>query len=145
MSDDGFFGDVFGSPEEDPLLDANEEPDPPEEESVPSWMQPGDDAEEETPDEGTSPASGPTTPSERSRPSSPEPTEAEDGANRRSVVLDLSTGGANALEEVNEAVSQDWRITEIAPNAQTGPPGADDRRLVVVLEREGPNSLFEFG
>lgn len=68
---------------------------------------------------------------------------------RRKVVVESRTGQNQDLDELNRAVKQGWTVVRLSlrwpseASGRTSEPGR--RRFVAVLEREGPQSLFDFG
>ena len=134
MGDDSkFFDSVFEDPEDDPLL-GDEEPssDPsarPDKRraGAPSWMGgPGDaTTDRSSPDEAR-----------------------ETGPNRKEIVVDQSADDRRGLDALNEAISQGWKMVRLSvsePGDESGAAARGGHRFVVVLEQEGPQSLFDFG
>lgn len=131
-----FFGDVFESPEDDPLLGGEGERSGEDEQSAreqgpPSWMQ--DDQESR---EGA--ADAPQDPTHDSG--------ERGGPERKEIVVDQEE--QRGLTELNEAVGQGWRLVQISldrPSGQQAASRREAKRFVAVLEQEGPQSLFDFG
>lgn len=132
-----FFGNVFDSPEEDPLL--GEEPggteeddsDQSEDQGPPTWM-----SGEQTNGRSSS-TDGDST--EQQRGAQPE---------RKEIVVEGETSEGQGLEELNEAVGQGWRLVRISlarPNGQQAASRLEAERFVAILEQESPQSLFDFG
>ena len=143
MSDDGFFGSVFNNPEDDPLLHSDEDPSLPEEDDlVPSWMGEESDsaATEVEPPKSEDPAPAPSwAPAEDSE--APE----EETSEQKEIVIDSDKANSENLDAVNEAVQQGWRLKKIDLDLSPPLSSSSDARVVVFLERESPQSLFEFG
>jgi hypothetical protein len=131
-----FFGDVFESPEDDPLLGGEGERSTEDSQSEadhgpPSWVQ------EEADAQGRSPEAS----QERSSDSDP-------GAKpeRKMIVVDQEK--QQGLTELNDAVGQGWRLVQISldrPSGQQAASRSEAKRFVAVLEQERPQSLFDFG
>ena len=133
-----FFGDVFESPEDDPLLGGNggrlseeETSEGADERGAPSWVQ--DDADTQ----------------ERSSEATQHPSRtsgARDRPERKTIVVDSEE--QQGLTELNEAVGQGWRLIQISldrPSGQQAASRKEAERFVAVLEQESPQSLFDFG
>jgi hypothetical protein len=131
-----FFGDVFESPEDDPLLGggerrSSEDAQSEEEQGPPSWMQ-DDSASRERSSGGAQDSSG--DPGQR------------DGPERKRIVVDSEE--QQGLAELNDAVGQGWRLVQISldrPSGQQAASRSEAERFVAVLEQENPQSLFDFG
>lgn len=138
-ADKDFFGDVFDSPEDDPLLgdgaEAPNESSTPEsrEQGPPSWMS---DDEQDNPASSRGNESGDTQHDDATAPTK-----------QKEIVLEGESGG-RGLDELNEAVGQGWRLVRISLVGAGGQQAASRReaeRFVATLEQESPQSLFDFG
>ncbi len=137
--DNDFFGDVFDSPEDDPLL-GGEESDPLNESSsqspnqgVPSWM-----SDEHTNGTAASDEDETTDDQREEAPQTPE---------RKEIVVEGERDDSS-LNELNEAVGQGWRLVRISlarPNGQQAASRREAKRFVAILEQDRPQSLFDFG
>ena len=135
MSDnDNFFGSVFEDPDDDPLL-GGEGPDSKgssdennDIEGQPSW------ATEEVPANGKAD-------------SSTEASENKD-ATQKQIVVDQHQEAGAGTDEINRAVEQGWRLVRISLPSTGREQAATTRkahRFVAILEKEEPQSLFDFG
>lgn len=127
MSDEGFFEDVFDRPEDDPLL-GEEEPVAPDEQDVqPSWTREESEASE----------------AYTSSPAGSRNADHADGPEQKTVVVRQEASNTDGLDALNKAVQRGWRIDDL--DLKSGRDEATTDRIVVTLERNGPQSLFEFG
>lgn len=136
--DNNFFDDVFGSPEDDPLLegesDSSDESSSShsEDQGPPSWVSNGQKNEkpESSADGASDSESASSTPPER-----------------KEVIVEGERDD-QGLSELNEAVGQGWRLVRISmarPSGQQASSRREAKRFVAVLEQESPQSLFDFG
>lgn len=133
MSDDReFFGEVFDSPDEDPLLQDELDREPPPEssadpaEEAPSWMSEASESE----------AHAGADRSPEGRPG------------QKTIVVDQHAADGDGLEELNEALGRGWQLVQLSLAGPDGPQASSRRpaaRFEAVLERDGPQSLFDFG
>jgi hypothetical protein len=154
MSDQqGFFGDIFDTPEDDPLLQSEDGSDAEPDGDEPS---PAD----RTPDENVGPESG----DERTSPDAPMPAWDQglsmdedatgetfgDGSSERAVPTEqervvLSPGsskGSRGIRTLNDACNDGWRIVRLR---LSDPDGRHASKVIVTIERDIPPSLFDFG
>lgn len=126
MSKDGFFGDIFDSPDDDPLLqsDPDRSPSASDDVETPSWMDDDsfmDDGTEDTYDDV--------------------PVEMQE-------VVVAPNDGNDTLDQINEAIDHGWRLAHITltdKQRAAVPAGEASPRFVVTIERDIPRSLFDFG
>lgn len=125
---DGFFGGIFDSAEDDPLLQS--EPD-----AYTSGTNDGAHAESDA-----TPEPQPETTSD----ASPSPT--TDAAEIQEVVLQQTGSSTRGLEDLNEAVENGWRVSHISLDDKIRSASGDvDTEISILMERETPRSLFDFG
>jgi hypothetical protein len=131
MSDEGFFEGVFEHPEDDPLLHSDDSsPLSDEHDPVPSWVEEsGGSTEEESSDES------------HAVEESPDASTRGENIERKSVLVDPETGAVQGLASLNEAVQNGWQIIDL-DYSRDGP--SRDDVVTFVLQRENPQSLFEF-
>jgi len=130
-----FFGDVFESPEDDPLLGGEEERSAEGSQSEadqgpPAWVQEAD-AQGRLPDASQDASSDP---------------DCGAGPERKRIVVDQEE--QQGLTELNDAIGQGWRLVQISldrPSGQQAASRSAAKRFVAVLEQERPQSLFDFG
>lgn len=141
MSDNNdFFGDVFEDPDDDPLLggegseSSNRSDETGRMEDQPSWMSEDTSRSGETSNNGT-------------LGSSAGPTESQD-PNHKQIVVDQEKDAGEGIEALNRAVQQGWRLVRISLPSRGRKPVSNSRpmhRFVAILEKENPQSLFDFG
>jgi len=150
MSDQqGFFGDIFDTPEDDPLLQSEDgsdaEPDDKDAPSAPQENTGSESSDEPTDPNAPMPAWGPDL-------SMDETAEGEtfgDGSSESAVPTEqervvLSPGSSEAsrgIRTLNDACSDGWRIVRIRLSDPDGRPA----KVIVTIERDIPPSLFDFG
>jgi len=145
-TNDSFFGDIFDTPEDDPLLGGENES-PAEEgsptesqtrgEGPPSWVS---ENSEVSRDAGTHDSAEPED-FQQTDPDNPK-------QEHKEIVVDQRDGSTRGLHLLNEAVADDWRLTQvIAIDVESHADGDQTHvsRFVAVLERRKPRSLFGFG
>jgi hypothetical protein len=154
MSDQGFFGDVFDSPDDDPLLQSDDSSDfdPESDESAPSGTGPP----EPEPAGSPSASGGDQLASEDHPPSwmnddsfmSGGEGDADDvddqvPAEQQQVVVAPRPGDEmRGVETLNEAFDHGWRLRKVGLADSAEP---HDPTFVVTIERDIPRSLFDFG
>lgn len=121
MSKDGFFGDIFDSPDDDPLLksDADRDDPVPDDFDTPSWMD-GTDRDVDGAGEG--------------------PVEMQE--------VEVAPGDGNDnLDRINEAIDHGWRLAHITLTEKqpSSVSNGSSPCFVVTIERDIPRSLFDFG
>lgn len=120
MSKDGFFGNIFDSPDDDPLLKSDADRNDPvaDDFAPPSWM---DDADRDVDSSDEVPV---------------EMQEVEVTPN----------DGTDSLEIINEAIDHGWRLAHITlTETETAAASGDaPQRFIVTIERDIPRSLFDF-
>jgi hypothetical protein len=68
--------------------------------------------------------------------------------NQKEIVVDQETDAGEGIKALNQAVQQGWRLVRISLPGRGGEPGSNSRpvhRFVAILEKENPQSLFDFG
>lgn len=129
-----FFGDVFESPEDDPLLGGEggrsskkDAAGSEAEQGPPSWMQEEHEAGGRSSEEAQGHGH-------------------REGPERKKIVVGQED--QQGLTELNEAVGQGWRLVQISldrPSGQQAASRSEAERFIAVLEQERPQSLFDFG
>jgi hypothetical protein len=157
MSDQqGFFGDIFDTPEDDPLLQSEDGSDaePDGDEPSPADRTPDESVGSESGDEPTSPdAPMPAWDQDLSmdeRDENPASETFGDGSSERAVPTEqervvLSPGSSEAsrgIRTLNDACNDGWRIVRLR---LSDPDGRHDSKVIVTIERDIPPSLFDFG
>jgi hypothetical protein len=150
MSDNSdFFGDVFENPDDDPLLggegaeSSNRSDETGGVEDQPSWMSEDTPTSEDSVSEGisTNGKSGSSTEPSGSQTPNQDP-------NQKEIVVDQETDAGAGIKALNQAVQQGWRLVRISLPGRGGEPVSSSRpvhRFVAILEKENPQSLFDFG
>ncbi len=132
----GFFGDIFGSADDDPLLQSDED----------VFSSRGDGASQSVSEPQSQPQSESSSgsSSETSSPASSSPkTEAMEV---QAVVLRQSGNETRGLAELNEAVEDGWRFSHVSLDDRIRSTSGDvDTEITILMERNTPRSLFDFG
>jgi hypothetical protein len=124
MSDSDFFDSVFDEPEDDPLLENESESSEDHSSSserygAPSWM---DDGETNEQAENTA-----------------------EKSEQKKIVVDQRGDSGQELDALNQAIKQGWEVVQLSlHNSAEGRPDQEPRRFVAILEKDRPNSLFDF-
>jgi hypothetical protein len=157
MSDQqGFFGDIFDTPEDDPLLQSEDGSDaePDGDEPSPADRTPDESVGSESGDEPTSPdAPMPAWDRDLSmdeRDENPASETFGDGSSEGAVPTEqervvLSPGsskGSRGIRTLNDACNDGWRIVRLR---LSDPDGRHASKVIVTIERDIPPSLFDFG
>lgn len=157
MSDQqGFFGDIFDTPEDDPLLQSEDGSDAEPDGDEPSPADPGpEEPEERVGSESSDEPAGPDAPMPAwdQDLSMDEDTAGEtfgDGSSESAVPTEqervvLSPGSREAsrgIRTLNDACNDGWRIVRIR---LSDPDGRHASKVIVTIERDIPPSLFDFG
>lgn len=129
---DGFFGDIFGSADDDPLLQSDDD----------TFSSRGSGASQSASEPRSE--SPPESPQETSSATSSSPkTEAMEV---QEVVLHQSGNETNGLAELNEAVEDGWRFSHVSLDDRIRSASGDvDTEITILMERNTPRSLFDFG
>lgn len=124
----GFFGDIFGSAEDDPLLQSDQD----------AFSSPSDD------DAQSMSKQQPKSPQDAtSSVSSSSDTEAMEV---QEVILRQSGSQTNGLAKLNDAVEDGWRVSDVSLDDRIRSASGDvDTQITILMERNTPRSLFDFG
>ncbi|PEN14604.1 hypothetical protein CRI94_06170 [Longibacter salinarum] len=157
---EGFFGSIFGSADDDPLLQSDRE----DTESAPhsSHSTGSSRRSENGPDHGGTRSSA-TAPNQRQsdsqrsdrsrstksrskRTQTPDHPSPDPGKDVRQVVLHQRNNETTGLRHLNKAVEDGWRFSHISitPRSRAA-SGQVDTDIIVSMERSTPRSLFDFG
>lgn len=154
MSDQqGFFGDIFDTPEDDPLLQSEDGSDaePDEDEPSPAEPSPEESVGSESSDEPSSPdAPMPAWDQDLSMDEDAPAETFGDGSSESTVPTEqervvLSPGSREAsrgIRTLNDACNDGWRIVRIRLSDSDGRHASN---VIVTIERDIPPSLFDFG
>lgn len=128
----GFFGDIFGSAEDDPLLQSDDD----------TLSSRSNGASQSVSEPRTEPPSESSQETSSATSSSPK-TEAMEV---QEVVLHQSGNETNGLAELNEAVEDGWRFSHVSLDDRIRSATGDvDTEITILMERNTPRSLFDFG
>jgi hypothetical protein len=148
MDNQNFFGEVFGDPANDPLLEGEElEDDESEEAAEPSWVSETKRTVQDDTASDSSPSWG-----KRRAPNSREKKTDEGGApSEKTITVELGSG--KSLEEVNRSLKGGWRLIYICLDEKDrsgekkydSGTGSSSKKVLLTLRREEAGSLFDLG
>jgi hypothetical protein len=148
----GFFGDIFGSAEDDPLLQSDQDAFSSRGDGASSVSEPQSVSESESQSESQSEPSRASSREPSHTASSPDSSSADssspktDAMEVQEVVLHQSGNETNGLAELNEAVEDGWRFSHVSLDDRIRSASGDvDTKITVLMERNTPRSLFDFG
>lgn len=134
----GFFGDIFGSAEDDPLLQSDQD----------AFSSRGDGASSSVsePQSVSDSESESSSTSSRETSSSSSSSPKTDAMEVQEVVLHQSGNETDGLAELNEAVEDGWRFSHVSLDDRIRSASGDvDTEITILMERNTPRSLFDFG
>lgn len=139
---DGFFGSVFGSTEDDPLLQSDHDDTPShgdEDQRHFDRLDPDGESGGTRRARGAEDGAGKTGASKTSS--------GKTGAMEvKEIVLRHSDDETKGISNLNQAVKDGWRLSHISLDDRIrSAAGHVDTKIVVLMERNTPRSLFDFG
>lgn len=148
MDNRNFFGEVFGDPANDPLLEGEEpEDDESEETAEPSWVS----ETEATVQDDTASDAGRSWGNRRASNSREGTNEGNGVPSEKTITVELGSG--KRLEEVNRSLKKGWRLIYVCldekdhPDEKKHASGTDSssKKVLLTLRREEAGSLFDLG